>query len=131
MKTRYRARPAVTDRFNDFADVVDAGVGCGVHFEDVDMAAFHDRLAVNAGLADIERGPIGRSSPLVVQRARKNTRGCRLADAAHARQHVGLGDPAHFERVPKRPDHDVLSDQIIESLRPVFAGKDKVRRWRP
>ena len=68
--------------------------------------------------------------PLVVQRAREDAGGGRLADAAHAGQHVGLRDPVHLERVAQRADHDLLADEVVESLGAVFARKDDVRRSR-
>ncbi len=120
----------VADRLDDFADVVDTGVGGRVHFKHVDMAAFHDRLAVGAKLLDVERGPVRHAGPLVVERARQDAGGGRLADAAHAGQHIGLRDPVHLERIAERPDHDVLADEVFETLRAVFAGKHNVRRSR-
>ena len=120
----------VADRLDNLADVVDAGVRGRVHFKHVDMAAFHDRLAVNAKLLDIERGPVRHAGPLVIERARQDAGGGRLADAAHAGQHVGLRDPVHLERIAERPDHDVLADEVFEAPRAVFAGKHNVRRSR-
>ena len=62
----------------------------------------------------------------VVQRARQDAGRRRLADAAHAGQHVGLRDALDGERIPQRRHHRVLADQVIEGLRPVFAGEHDI-----
>jgi hypothetical protein len=49
-----------------------------------------------------------------------------LADAAHAGQHIGLGDAPRSERVPERAHDGLLADQLGEDLGPVFAGKDTI-----
>ncbi len=128
MKTRYRARGGlVADGLDDFANVVDAGVGGRVHFENVDMAAFHDGLAMDAEFGDVEGRFVCRAGPLIIQSAGQNSRRCGLADAADACQHVGLRDPVHRERVSQRANQDVLADQIVQGLRAVFAGENDVR----
>ena len=51
-----RRHRRIAHLLDDLADVVDAGVGGGVHLDDVDMAAFHDRLAVLAENREIDGG---------------------------------------------------------------------------
>ena len=41
----------------DLAHIVDAGVGCRVHFQHVHVPAFHDRLAMHAGTGIWMVGP--------------------------------------------------------------------------
>ena len=62
----------------------------------------------------------------VVQRPGDDAGRGGLADAAHARQHIGLRDPAALEGVPQRAHHRILADQIVEGLRAVFAREDEI-----
>ncbi len=71
-------------------------------------------------------GGAARARPLIIQRTRDEPRRRGLADAAHPGQHIGLRDAPRSERVPQRPHHGVLPDQLGEDLRPVFAGKRRV-----
>ena len=50
----------VARALDDLAHVVDAGVGGGVHFDDVDVARFHDRLAMEADLVHVDGRPVDR-----------------------------------------------------------------------
>ncbi len=115
----------VAHLLDDVANVVDAGVGGGVHLDDVDMPAFHDGAAVLAFLPEVD-GRLVDVGSLVVERARQNAGGRRLADAAHAGQHPGLGDAAGGERVGKRAHHRLLADEGGKILRPVFAREHAV-----
>ena len=116
----------VARALDDLAHVVDAGVGRGVHLDHVGVAALDDLAAVAPGRVQIDRrarGAVGRG---VVERASQDAGGRRLADAADAREHVGLGDSLGGERVAQRRHHGVLADQVVERLRPVLAGQDDV-----
>jgi hypothetical protein len=63
-----RRRGRVFHRVDDLADIVDAGIAGGVHFDDVDMAALDDGAAVLALDPQIERG-MGTGLILVVEGA--------------------------------------------------------------
>ena len=63
---------------------------------------------------------------LVVQRARQDARGGRLADAAHAGQHVALGDAVGGERIAQRRHHRLLADQVGEGGRAILARQHEV-----
>ena len=111
----------------DLADVVDAGMGRGVHLEDVHVPAFHDRLAVHAEVRHVDGRPLHRTiSLLVVQRAGENARGGGFADAADAGEDPGLRNPTGFERIRDGADHGLLADQIVEAGRAVFACQHPV-----
>ncbi len=111
---------------DDLADIVDPGMRGGVHLDHVDMAAVHDRLAMFAGDAQVDGGLVDLGG-LVVQRPCQDTRRRRLADAANAGQHVGLGDAAGFEGVGERAHHRLLADhQVGEVLGAVFARQNTV-----
>ena len=89
----------VARALDDLAHVVDAGVGGGVHLQHVGVPALHDLGAVAPEPGHVE-GRLVDAVALVVERARQDARGGGLADAAHAGQHVALGDAVGGERVP-------------------------------
>ncbi|MNV02411.1 hypothetical protein D3C71_926460 [compost metagenome] len=123
-----RRNRAVTHLLDDLANIVDTRMGGGVHLDHVDMPAFHDRLAMFAGFAQVDCRTIdfGR---LVVEPPSKNTCGRRLADTADTGQHVGLCDTAGLERIGQRADHRFLADhQVGEILRPILAGENPISR---
>src|SRR4029079_12470214 len=78
----------------DLSDVVDAGVGRGVHLQHVHVPAFHDRLAVYAEVRHVDGRPLHRTIRLfVIQRTGEDPRGGGFADAADAGQDPGLRNP--------------------------------------
>ena len=120
-----RDRP-VAHLLDDLANVVDAGMGGGVHLDHVDMAAFHDRLAMFAGDLEIDRRLVDFGG-LVVERARQNAGRGRLAHSAHAGQHVGLRDASGLEGVGEGSHHRLLANhQVGEILGAIFAGENPV-----
>ena len=64
-----------------------------------------------------------------VQRARQDARRRRLADAARPGEHERLREPAARQRVPQRPRHRLLADDVVELLRPPLARDDLVGHW--
>ena len=126
---------AVTGVVDDLADVVDARVRGGVHFEHVDMARVDDRLTVDAELLHmdrrlIDRGPRVSCRQFIVERARENAGGRRLADAAHAGQQIGLMNSVEIECVFERAHHRLLADQVYEGGRSIFARQHAIGRRR-
>ena len=122
-----RRRRGIAHAFDDLADIVDAGARGGVHLLHVDMAALGDG---DAGLAHAA-GMDGRRRALAVradavQRARDDARRRRLAHAAHAGEHEGMGDAPGRERVGERLDQRLLPDQAGEILRAVFARQNAI-----
>ncbi len=110
----------VVGAVDQLANIVDAGMRGRVHLDHVEVPALENGAAMGALLAHVEGRPFD-AGRFVVQRAGDQPRGGGLADAAHAGEHVGLGDPARGERVGERPDHGLLADQLGEGLGPVFA----------
>ena len=94
---------------NDVADVVDPEVRGRVDLEDVHVAALTDLLAGVAGAAGIDGRPAD-----AVQRACQNTRGGRLADAARAGEHEGLGEAIAGNRVSEGLGDTPLADDLID-----------------
>ncbi|MCY1239988.1 hypothetical protein D9M72_528140 [compost metagenome] len=120
---RYRA---VANLFDNLSDVIDTGMRGGVHFDDVDMAAIHDRLAVFARHTKVDRRPVGLSG-LVVQRTGEDAGGGGLADPAHTGQHIGLRDATRFKSVGERAHHRFLADhQVGEILGAILARQNTV-----
>ena len=119
-------RRLVAHRLDDLADVVDAGVGGGVHLDDVDVAAFHDGGVVLADLGHVDGRRVDLAGDGIVEGAGEDAGGGGLADAADAGEHVGLRDAAGAEGVGERADHRLLADEIGEALRAVFAGKHAI-----
>ncbi len=123
-----RAGRRIAHAVIDLADVVDAGMGGGVHFQHVHVPAFHDRLAVHAEVRHVDGRPLHRAIRLfVVQRTGENPRGRGFADAADAGQDPGLRNPARLERIRDGADHGLLADQVVETGRAVFACQHPVR----
>ena len=90
------------------------------------VAAFHDLGAMPPELGHRDRGR-GDFVGFVVEGTRQNACRRRLADAAHARQHIAMRDPTRRERVRERLHHGFLPDEIIERLRPILPRKHDIR----
>ena len=115
----------VVGAVDQLANIVDAGMRGGIHLDHVEMPALEDGAAMHALLGHVEGRAID-AGRLVVQRTGDQPRGRGLAHAAHAGEHVGLGDAARGERVPERPHHGLLADQLAEGLGPIFAGQRRM-----
>ena len=117
----------VLHRIVDLPHIVDAGVGGCVHLDDVDMARLENGVAVPALDTKVDR----RTRVLtvdghIIEGAGNQAGRRRLADAAYAGKHVGLGDTIGCERVGERSHHGVLTDQVLEGLRAVLAREHPV-----
>ena len=126
---------AVACAFDEFPDIVDAGMRGRVHLDHVDMAGFDNGLAVRADLRHVDRrlghrGTVVAERQLIIEGAGENAGGGRLADAAHAGQHVGLVDTIEVEGIRQRLDHGLLADQVFERTRAVFARQHQIGRGR-
>ncbi len=115
----------IAHRIEQIAHGVDARARGGVEFEHVDMPAFDDRLAVAAHDAQVDRGFVD-GVAFVVERPGQQARRRRLADAAHAGQHEGVGDTVAGEGVGEGAHHGFLADQVLEGARAVLARQDGI-----
>ena len=106
---------------DDVSDVVDAGMGGGVDFQDVDVAAFGN-LDARVTLA----AWIGSGSFRAVQGARQYPRGRRLPDTSGAGKDERLRQPPADQRVTQRTCDRLLSNDIVEPLRTPFARENLV-----
>ena len=102
-------RRCVLHRFNYFPDIVDTGMGGGIHFDDVNMTTLHDPPAMDSFLRQIDCR-LADFICLVVQRTGQNPRGSGLSDAAYAREHIGLSYPTCPECVGQGSDHRLLTN---------------------
>ena len=94
---------------NDFANIINAGARRGIHLNDIDMGAVHNRFAMRAGLAQRHAWHVRRIG-VIVQSARKNTRRGGFADTAHTRQHKGMRNTARVKGVFQRLHHGLLAN---------------------
>ena len=78
----------------------------------------------------ITAGRSGRAGSFIIEGARQDAGGRRLADAAQAGEQIGLMNAAEVEGIRQRFDHRLLADQVLETRRPVFARQDAIRRGR-
>ena len=122
-----RRNRAVAYCLNDLADIVHAGMGGRIHFDDIDMAVGGDG---RAGFAD-PAGLLRRRLPLAVRaeavdRAGEDPRCRRLADAAHAGEHEGMRNSSGPDRIGENAHQRFLADKVAEGGGPVFAGQHPV-----
>ena len=125
-----RHHRAIAGALDDLANVVDGGVGRGIHLQHVHVPGFDDVLAVLAHHREVEGRPAAARHGLIVQGAGEDAGGGGLSHPAHAGQDIGLGDAAGGEGVGERPDHGLLADEVIERLRPVFSRQHAIGRRR-
>jgi len=121
-----RRHRRIAHRFDDLADIVDAGVAGGVHLDHVDVPALGDRYAGLAHTAGIDRRPARSIGADAVQRLGNQPRGRGLADPPHAGEEKRMGQPIALDRVGQRLDHRILADQLREALGAIFAGEDAI-----
>ncbi len=117
------ARGAIAGGVAEFADLVDAAVGGGVDFDDVDCVAGAD---LDAGLADftgLGRGADFRADGIAaVERHGQDAGDGGLADAAVAGEDVAVGDAVLGERVHQGHGDVILPDDVGEALGTILAG---------
>ena len=121
-----RRNRGVAHRFDDFAHVIDAGMAGGVHFDDVDVAAFGDGAAGLAYAAGADRGTAVSIGPDTVQSLGDEARGGGLPHPANAGHQEGVSQPIAGDGVGQRTHHRFLTDEFGEGLRTVFTGQNAV-----
>ena len=110
---------------DDLADVVDARVRRGVDLEDVDVATVRNLAAGIAFPARLRRRAV---ATLAVQRLGQDAGRGGLADTARPGEDERLRhEPVVRDGVAKRARHRLLSDDILETLRPPLSRDDLVR----
>ena len=103
------------------ANVVHAGIGGGVDFQDVQAVGGGDLGAGDALGARL----VGRSL-LTVQGFGQNPGRGGLSHSPHARKEEGMGDASAPEGVPERPRDRLLSCDLVEGLRTPFPCQNHV-----
>jgi hypothetical protein len=121
-----RRHGGIAHRLDNLAHIIDAGMAGGVHLDHVDMPPLGNRAARFAHPARIDRRSALPVFANAVQCLGDQPRGRRLADPAHPGHQECMGQPPPLDRVTQRLDHRVLTDQLAEIARPVFARKDAI-----
>ena len=123
-----RLHRRVAHALDQLADVADAGAAGRIHLDDVDMPVLGDGEAMGT----LAAGDGGRAALAVgadaVEGAGEDARRRRLADAAHAGQHVALGDAAAGDGIGQRAHQRFLADHVGEGRGPVFARQHAIGR---
>ena len=114
-------RGRVLGVFDDFADVVDAGIGSSVDFQQVDKAPGVD---LPAGGAFTTR--LGTDAAFAVQAFGQNAGDGGLAHPAGTGQEIGMVQALAGKRIRQRTHDVLLADQVGKAARPPFAGKDLI-----
>ncbi len=107
--------------FQQRRHLVDAAIARRIHLEIIDEAPFIDLPARAAHAA--RRGGHAR---FAVERLREDARERRLADAARAREQVGVMQAAAVECVRERTNDVLLADERREGFRPPFACENLI-----
>ena len=84
---------------DDLADIIDAGVRCRIHFDDVDEPTLRNRDAGFARPARIDRRPARAIGPDAVQRLGDQPRSRSLSNPTNARQDKRMRQPVALDRV--------------------------------
>ncbi len=90
------------------------------------MARFGNRDAMRADPAWLDGRAALAVGPDAIQRAGDQPRGGRLADAAHAGQDEGMGQPSALDRIRERAHHGILAIEFGEGGRAVFAREHAI-----
>jgi len=111
----------VAGGFLEFADVIDAGVGGAVHFDDVDGAAFGDFAADGVVRVEADTGTVW-----AVESFGEDAGGGGFSGAAWPDEEVGVSEAVLMDGVFEGLDNGILSEDVIEGFGAVFSGEDLV-----
>lgn len=114
-------RGAVFEALGQLADLLDLGVGGGIHLDDIHVGATGDLAADNALVAGT-----GGETFLAIQGLGQHAGHARLADTTDAGEEIGLGDTAFAQGVAQRDDDRLLADHAGEILRAPLAGENLI-----
>ena len=122
---------AIARRFDDLANIINAGMRGRVHFDHINMARFNDGLTMhthfrhmNGGLGD--SGLIATGGQFIIESPRKNARRCGFANPAHAGQNIGLMNAAKRKGIAQSAHHGLLADEIIKIGGTIFARQHTI-----
>jgi hypothetical protein len=102
---------AELDAFDDFTRVVDAGVRCSVHLDDVDSTAFCNGGTHATGSTGTLCG-LGQT----VDCFGEQTRDSGFANASRTGEYIGMANPSVDDCVAQCPDDVFLTDEFVECL---------------
>ncbi len=118
----------VAHALDQLADIADAGAAGRIHLDDIDMPVLGDGEAMGALAAGDGGGAALAVGPDAVEGAGEDARRRRLAHAAHAGQHIALGDAAAGDGIGQAAHQRLLPDHIGEGRGPVFPCQDTIGR---
>lgn len=111
---------------DDFANVANTGARGGVHFHDIDVAAFHDRRAMFAFAARVGRWSALAILANAIHALGDNPSRRGFAGAANACHNKGLGNAIGVKGVFQRAHHCVLANKVSKGLGAVFPGENLI-----
>ena len=111
----------VTDVVPQLAHLLDAVVAGAIDLQNVETVAAGNFLAAVADTARSDCRPIH-----AIQRFRQDPGRRGFADPARPDEQISMREPVLFDRVPERPGDVGLADEIVKSLRPIFAREDLI-----
>ena len=118
-----RLHGRITHAIDNLAHVINASVGCGIHLDHVNMARFQNGFTTRCHFRHIHGRAVW-----IVERSCYQPRRSGFANAAHACEHIALGNPACGESIGQGAHQRFLTNQIRKILRAIFAGKNAVTR---
>ena len=109
----------VASSFTELADLVDTTIGGGIDFNDVNGVSSAD---FRAGLADSAGFGNGMILGAAIESGSQNPGDGSLANPAVATENVAVSGSSLLDGILERPGDVLLSDDLRELLRTVFAG---------
>ena len=103
------------------ADFIDASIARTIDFQDVEIASIGDLAADVFVRIEVEAG-----AACAVECLSEDSGGGGLSDASWAYEEVGMGEPVLLDGVAQGLHDVVLSEDVIEGLRPVFACENLI-----
>ena len=112
---------AKADVLTQFAHLIDASIGSGVNFDDVNRVSLQCFEAGRAFAAGVGGRPID-----AIETARHNACDSRLARATLPGKDITMCDATLCDRIVERGFDMFLTDQFVEIAGPIFAGDDLI-----
>jgi hypothetical protein len=112
-------RRRVANHFAELANLINAAIGGGVDFENVERSAGGNFAAGVARVVGLGGGAFH-----AVEGLREDSRRGGFAHAANAGKDVGVGDAIRFDGVRERLGDVLLADNLSECLRAIFSSDD-------
>ncbi len=103
------------------ANVINAGVGCSINFDDVDRMTFGDFFATGASLTGLTGGTV-----FTVQGLGQNSGYSGFPDSPHTRKHISMRNPFIVHGILKSLHDMRLPYDFIKGSRTIFSCGDLI-----